>query len=252
MINIHNYFAVNWEATSDNIKSLINNHVSYEAFAEAMCVSKRTVENWCNNKARPSIDSLILMAKLFNLNLLDILVINGQLTETITEQDYNEAHEMVNQCHSKGNLDDTKHEINYKEEVNELIIFNELVRTTYPVTTLDEFLIILPLVNFSDLRNFFERINGNIGTNQDYVYSQLKYLYEHMPADNAKKYVEAIKEYYFKYPSVTLIYEDSQLPIKLLKIHKYIETCKTEYYNKMAEAYDDRFDAFLDKLFKRK
>lgn len=253
MINIHDYFAVNWEATSDNIKSLIKNNVSCATLAEAMCVSKRTVENWCNNKAKPSIDSLILIAKLFNLDLLDILVTNGQLGEQITDKDYNETCEKVKHCYAKKVLYNSKFEINSKEEVYNLIVLNELVKTTYPVTTLDEFLLILPLVNFPDLQEFFIRINGNIGTNKDYVYNQLKYLYDNIPNDKAKKYVSRIKEYYLTYPSVNYIYEDSQLPIKLLKSEKYIETTyKTDEYKKMYKAYKDKFEDFLNKLFNKR
>lgn len=51
MINIHDYFAVNWEATSDNIRGYIRKkHVSVKALADAMCTTKRTIENWSNNK----------------------------------------------------------------------------------------------------------------------------------------------------------------------------------------------------------
>lgn len=60
MINLNDYCSVDWPATADNIRGYIKiKTVTIKALAEAMFVSRRTIENWCSGKTRPSIDELI-------------------------------------------------------------------------------------------------------------------------------------------------------------------------------------------------
>lgn len=77
MVNIYEYFDIDWEATSKNIKELLLGVVSTETFADFLGVDKRTVKNWMNNRSKPSLANLLLISKFFNLKLFEILVINS-------------------------------------------------------------------------------------------------------------------------------------------------------------------------------
>ena len=68
MINIHDYFSIDWKATGDNLRDLMSDTVSEETLAKSMYVTKRTIYNWCSGKSHPSIDQLVLLAIFFNVD----------------------------------------------------------------------------------------------------------------------------------------------------------------------------------------
>ena len=41
MINIHDYFSIDWKATGDNLRDLMSDTVSEETLAKSMYVTKR-------------------------------------------------------------------------------------------------------------------------------------------------------------------------------------------------------------------
>ena len=51
MINIHDYFSIDWKATGDNLRDLMSDTVSEETLAKSMYVTKRTIYNWCHGKS---------------------------------------------------------------------------------------------------------------------------------------------------------------------------------------------------------
>ncbi|HYF84578.1 MAG TPA: helix-turn-helix transcriptional regulator [Clostridia bacterium] len=248
MINVHDYFAVNWEATSDNIRALLAQHISHKTFAEAMCVTKRTVENWCNNKARPSIDYLVLMAKFFNVDLFDILVLNGQVQKSIEEQDWREAEEIKRKRYKQGDLNDVDYDCKCKEEFDSNILFYEYIQSTYPISNLSEFLLVLHLIDTDYLCDILGRMFGNIGKNNDYVMNQLMFLYDKISDDKAKQFVEFYKEYYLKYPSVYTIDDKTKLELKLQKYEQYKKILESGVIDEMRDSYIERLKDFGDKL----
>ena len=46
MISIHSYFDVDWEATTNNLKAMLNDKITNAVLAEAMYVDPRTITNW--------------------------------------------------------------------------------------------------------------------------------------------------------------------------------------------------------------
>ena len=247
LINVHDYFAVNWEATSDNIRALISQLIPHKVLAEAMCVTKRTIENWCNNKSRPSIDDLVLMAKFFNVDLFDILILNGQVKETIKEQDWREAQGLAERRLKQGDID-IDFDCNCKEEFGANIIFHEYVKSKYPITNLNEFLLVLHLLDFEYLCDVLGRVEGNIGVHNDYVLKQLMLLYDRIADDKAKQFVEFYKEYYLKYPSVYTIDDETKLELKLQKYKQYNEVIESGNFEDMYDVYTERLKDFCDKL----
>ena len=250
MINIHDYFAINWEATSDNIRAFLNNHVSNKVFADAMCVTERTVYNWTHNKSNPPIDKLILIAKFFNVDLFDILILNGQLEDSITRKDWSEAEAKSIHHYKYEDLNNRKvcYDIKSEKEVISNIIFNEYVKSNYPITNLNEFLLSLPLFDLEDLSDMLYRINGNIGTDNNYVLEKLSYLYSHVPNDKAKQFVEYYKEYYLKYPSINIVDEETTMDLKSDKYLKSLEIFSSKAFTEMFEAYQTKLQTFLYRL----
>lgn len=199
MVNIHEYFQINWEATSDNIRGLMNGRISKDVLAKAMCVEKRTIYNWCNNKSHPAIDQLVLLAKFFNVDLLDILIINGQLGKQIDEDDYNQFQEFI-----ENNEDyDDKYEVNNAEEFKLNVIYNEYVNHSLPIKSLEELLLVLPLFNPHNFSNVLLSFDGDVGwRNRNYILRRLKRLYDQIEDTKAKEYVKYYKEYFLTYPFV--------------------------------------------------
>ena len=94
MINIHDYFSIDWKATGDNLRDLMSDTVSEETLAKSMYVTKRTIYNWCSGKSHPSIDQLVLLAIFFNVDILDILATKGENNKCIERSDLCEIEEL--------------------------------------------------------------------------------------------------------------------------------------------------------------
>lgn len=250
MVNVYDYFAINWEATAENIKCLMSTRVSNKVLANFMCVDERTIRNWYNCTSKPDIDVLVLIAKICDVDLLDILVLNGQISDCISKEDLNECIEKVEQTWDDNDIKEKDTEFDYINEQMLIrgIVINEYRKQNYPITNLDEFLLILPLVNLNKLRDILYRVNGNIGTNKDYVLEQLMKLYDNIPNDKAKEFVEYYKEYYLNYPSVISVTDFTTMDLKLKKFKEVINIYESERYVEMCKSYQEKYDTFLELL----
>ncbi|MDR0854048.1 MAG: helix-turn-helix domain-containing protein [Clostridiales Family XIII bacterium] len=255
MVNIHEYFSIDWESTSDNLRELIGGVISEKLLADAMCVSKRTIYNWCNNKARPGIDELLLLSKFFNIEISHILVTKGQLCEPITEVDYNESRQLVEAARKKQSVSTDqlltgKYEIIYEEEFISHVIFNEYVSSTYPIKHVDEFLLSLPLFPIDQLCDLLCRVEFNWGyANRNYFMEKLKYSYDRIDNPAAKKFIEYYREYYLTYPYVETISELAKLDIKRTKCDRYEkDIMENNNFLQCHDAYKKAYEKFIKKL----
>lgn len=62
-------------------------NLTQEQLAEKIWVSKKTISNWETGKTTPDIDSLIRLARLFNLSLDHLLLEESEIVENIKKQE---------------------------------------------------------------------------------------------------------------------------------------------------------------------
>ena len=59
----------------DNIKKYLReNNISQEELAEKIGVTRQSISLWENNQTQPSIDNIVVIAKVFNLSTDDLLL----------------------------------------------------------------------------------------------------------------------------------------------------------------------------------
>ena len=96
-----------------------------------------------------------------------------------------------------------KYEIQNELNFIHTVLKNEYAKKCFPINTLEDFLICLPLFSLRDIRDFLQRIEGNWGKSKGQKYyrrEKLKYLYDHIENKKAKKFVEFYKQYFLEKP----------------------------------------------------
>ncbi len=250
MINIYEYFSVDWEATSDNIRSKLEGLISSEVFARAMGVTERSIYNWCNNKSHPKIDDFVLMAKFFGCDILDILVLNGEAGDTYDEVSFKEelhdvhlkSQEAVKQL-SPDQIE--RYDCHSVDEFKEHILFHEYITMNYPIKTLEEFLLYFPLFHFEYMKDFLQRAKNNGGKNTHYIYQKLKYMYQHIDNQKAKIYADSYKNYYLKYPKLHEIDDKTKLKAKTQKYNKWEQDFKDKVFHECCDEYNKEYNKML-------
>ena len=235
MINIHDYFSIDWKATGDNLRDLMSDTVSEETLAKSMYVTKRTIYNWCSGKSHPSIDQLVLLAIFFNVDILDILATKGENNKCIERSDLCEIEELEKSL----DIDSSSSKYEIQNELNFIhtVLKNEYAKKCFPINTLEDFLICLPLFSLRDIRDFLQRIEGNWGKSKGQKYyrrEKLKYLYDHIENKKAKKFVEFYKQYFLEKPFLETITNNSKLDYKHVKLNRGFEETQ-----KISEIYDE-------------
>lgn len=219
MLNINEYFKIDWEATADNIRSYMRiNSISSEALAKAMYTNKRNIENWCRNHSRPSTEELVILSKIFNVDLLDIIVLMAQTDKSkmITKNDLEDAEIKANK--SKETTSIKGEYYLSKEEIEHNTIFNEYLKSEYEVTNLYEFICIIPFVEPELLADSICRIIGNGLKDKKYVMKQLNQLYKTIHNEDYIKYIKFIKKYICTYPNINEIDDETEVKLKNEKI----------------------------------
>ncbi|MCT4376192.1 helix-turn-helix domain-containing protein [Leuconostoc suionicum] len=67
-------------------KKRSDHKLTQEQLAEKIFVPTKTISNWENNKTTPDIDSLIILAQLFDLSLDNLLLKGSNIVENIKKQ----------------------------------------------------------------------------------------------------------------------------------------------------------------------
>jgi len=250
MIHINSYFEIDWEASADNLKGLLKGKVTYGVLAEAMCVDPKTVYNWINHKSEPSLDNLVLLAKFLNVDILDILVTKGERKQPLIYSDVKEA--LDEECKASAKLaeKDIKNDFPCKESVIATVIFNEYQRKNTKISSLNEFLLYLPLFEPYCLVDALYRINGNLRHNQDYVEKQLDCLYQKTPVSPAKSYADMCRYFYLTSPSVYGISENTKDTYKIQKFNEYRIWSWDSDTKKAALDYERKYSEFLERLMR--
>ena len=80
------------------------------------------------------------------------------------------------------------------EDVINTIKMNEQIDFKYQIKNIYEFLLYLPLMDESILKDIVFRCVGNLNTQRDYVKKQLNYLYKKIPDSPAKTYADFYRD----------------------------------------------------------
>ena len=79
MINIDEYFEVDWGATGNKLKELLRERVSLEALAEWADRDVKTIRNWLKDPSAMGINRLLVLSKFLDMDVADIVVTKGNL-----------------------------------------------------------------------------------------------------------------------------------------------------------------------------
>ena len=249
MFNIYEYSTINWEATSDNIKSLLNIHgIAKSVFAKAMCVSEKTVHNWCNGKVdgNPKLQELIIMALFFDVDIMDIVIINGRINKKINSQDINEMIELIDGREEK--YIEKNGEYQFEEDIIIEFMQKEKLRSRQKINNLDEFMLYLPLFRPKDLAEFVYRSNGILATNREYVKIQLNKLYEGIEPQDAKDYADCVKLFCLTYPQIDNIDYKNKFDMKEIKYQEFKKIQESPEWLVKFYAYEKAVDNWTKKI----
>ncbi|SCJ88840.1 Predicted transcriptional regulator [uncultured Eubacterium sp.] len=134
--------------------------------------------------------------------------------------------------------EELEEEVDWRVQIQILFFPNTEYLSEYPIRTLLEFLVYLPLMNWFRLINMLTyRINGDMSSNGCYVCEILKSLYDEIPDNEAKYFADVISEklkYKFQYNQ----YADSQEMTEYIKEHTQREL--SEKYSVGRKKYHDR------------
>jgi hypothetical protein len=133
-------------------------------------------------------------------------------------------------------------------ELNTHISININHNQEYPITTLYEFLLYLPLFNVYRLGDILFKVHGQIGVNRKYVLDQLKYLYSTIEDDDAKEFVEMWRKFYLESPSINSIDDRSQKVIEQNKINDYWDFFDSGEYSRLYRKYHKRLIEFTKNI----
>ena len=264
MVNIDEYFEVDWTATGARLKDLLRERVSYDALAEWADRDVKTIRNWLKDPSSMGLSRLLVIAKFLNMDITDIIVTKGKHKDIRACEDivYSEESLGSDLVESNGSKK-SRHNPMCKnaQQFARKVIYNEWNRhfdepdDNVPIQSLREFLIYLPLFDLSALSDFIYRTVGDSCDNMGYVYDRLKCLYEMIAETDAKKYADRMRYFCMTEPNVKRVTdEDMYVSFIKEKYEEYRIYTDSESYEVERKAYfvackraSERF-AFFNKL----
>ncbi len=263
MINVKEYFDVDWEATGNKLKELLLERVSINALAEWADRDERTIRNWLRNPSAMGIERLIIIAKFLNVDLLSIIVTKGELEEIYLLEQYFDkvnsiADENNTQTKQKGKPRKYNPNCTTAQHFFEKALLNEYFKRrdkNIPIRSTEEFLLYFPLMDQFDLSDFVYRTMGDVCNNREYVYKQMDRLIRGIPVSDAKNYADKMCHFCLTEPNIyhisDCVVNDNVTNEKIAEYFAYRTSDKFEieseaYYSACRDA-SERL-AFLRKL----
>lgn len=264
MINIDEYFEVDWAATGNKLKGLLRERVSLEALAEWADRDVKTIRNWLKDPSAMGINRLLVLSKFLDMDVADIVVTKGKLKDIQACEDIVYAEDDVEIAVSNlggGRTSKRTPMCKDAQQFTKKVIYNEWSRyldkpdEDAPIQTLREFLLYLPLFDLKELSVFAYRTMGDVCDNMGYVYDRLQRLYARIEETDAKRYADRMKYFCLTEPNVKRVTdEDMHVSFVQEKYEEYRKYVKSESFGIEQEAYEaacqrasDRF-AFVYKL----
>lgn len=189
------YFAIDWQRTGDKIRTLL--HASFsgdnyvKAISIALCRSERTVFSWLDETDRhPSTEDLLLLSKYLNVSLDDLIEVKGDSGETSARSLFDRYIE------EEIGFEDEDETVRMESEFASVVLMHESKSREYPIKSLFDLVLYLPLIPKEVLEDSLARIQGAVyGRNQDYVLDQMKYCYDEINDLEARKYADSKRKY---------------------------------------------------------
>ncbi|MBR4289370.1 MAG: hypothetical protein IKT52_01870 [Oscillospiraceae bacterium] len=264
MINIDEYFEVDWIATGNKLKGLLRERVSLDALAQWADRDVKTIRNWLKDPSAMGINRLLVLAKFLDMDVVDIVVTKGKLKDIRACEDIVYAEDATESAVSNLNGGRTSKRMpmcNDAQQFAKKVIYNEWSRymdkpdEDAPIKTLREFLLYLPLFDLNELSEFVYRTMGDVCDNMGYVYDRIQCLYAKIGETDAKKYADHMKYFFLTEPDVKrMTDEDMHVFLIQEKYEEYRRYTKSSSYAREQGAYmaacqraSDRF-AFIYKL----
>ena len=243
MFNFYDYFSVNWEATSSNIKSKLLYQTSYKVFAEFAHVTERTVYNWCNNKSHPKIENLVLLAKAMHCDIFDILVLNCDLNPV--EIDMKLAEEAKDRSNAAPVNSSNREGCDYPnaDAILASVLLYEKYTKSQHIKTLEDFLLYFPLFDPWFFHNFLLKAEGNTGVNSRYLLKQINRLFSQISDKNALEYANNYKHFVMDHPKVHDVCDNTSLASSHAKVAEYLAWIHSSSYQIQSDAYDEKYQA---------
>jgi transcriptional regulator with XRE-family HTH domain len=260
MKDFMDYFSIDWIRTGDNIRSQIYSMTGFstnsierspvKTIAVALHKTERTVFSWLNGSRRPSVDDLLLLSKFFNVSIDALIAINGANNETSAQSLFEK--------YSEGNREPTNDEDELEREFAATVLLFEVLNNEYPIKTLEDLILYLPLFRRDDFDDILCRFQGSVyGNSKDYVREKLKYCYERIENLPAKGFADKERKYMSEEPTVYGVTEKTRDVARLDKFAEWKEEClcKTNLIRKCARGFkvSDYWDkenlAYLIALF---
>lgn len=251
MISIHSYFDIDWDATTNNLKTMLNEKTTNAVLAEAMYVAERTIVNWLNGSTKLSLSNLIIFAKFLNVDLLDIIVTNGQhspLSKDDIRAFLQAADESECDASNRTNKRQPQTEVTCKEAFYSTVMLHEYLSQTTSLQNLDIFLLYFPLFDISIFLDVLYRLQGNLKSDPIYMRQQLNFLCKNIPDSLAKQYADNYCYFFLTPPSVKTFGSKPTDKAQIEKQEQYRIWCSSGDMDKQEEAYSKAFHRFKKKL----
>lgn len=264
MINIDEYFEVDWTETGKKLKGLLRERVSLQALADWADRDVKTIRNWLKDPSSMGMSRLLVIAKFLDMDVADIIVTKGKLKDI-------QACESVVYAENDGEIDGVDLDGGKKtkrtpmcknaQQFTRKVIYNEWSRhfdkpdEDAPIQSLREFLLYLPLFDLTELSVFVYRTMGDVCDNMGYVYDRLQSLSKKIGDTDAKRYADHMKYFCLEEPNVRRVTEEDMHVLLIQeKYEEYRKYVESESYEREQAAYiaackqaSERF-AFVYKL----
>lgn len=247
MLNFYEYYAVDWEATADNINTIIKSQAKVIVIADYLCLTDKQLRNLKNGGSKIDLEDLILISKIFQIRLDELII----LKKDMKKYDDKEIEEKINEVVSKSNnakeINKRNNKVLNTEEDVEWRLIESTILHNENIETLEEFLLYLPLFPLDALVDFLNRAIGNWGNNRVYVQQQLKRLFAEIPNDEAKKYADEYRKFYLETPTINNVTDETKNERKLQKLDEW----HANFFDiRCLKIYKSRYLQFIDGLRK--
>ncbi len=174
-----------FERLGANIRTLrLANNMSQEELAEKANINENTVKNIESNKGNNvKLDTIVKIADALECDV--ITLIDGcTIYDDENDISYYRKNDEGREAGKNRRVDIDIHRMYYPP------ISKVLDGDYYQIMTLMEFIIYLPLFNYSDLIEMSSRITCGVINYEDYIIKQIDYAYKNIPESDAKKYAD--------------------------------------------------------------
>jgi transcriptional regulator with XRE-family HTH domain len=182
-LKVEDYYEMDEEATRSNIANLIEGcEFSHKAIANIMHTESRNVDNWVRGSSMPTLADVVALSGILGISM-DQLIIKKYQTKGIE----------LGEAKTKRQIEDlfNQHCAKHDESETEGIIEDVLVRaycaSQCPIQSLNDFLIILPIISKDIMDDLLSRITCMGAGEEDYIRNLMYKIWSSLPKEEKGK-----------------------------------------------------------------